>query len=164
MSKVVQTKIMPVSMDTLLGVITDFERYPEFLPEVVGARTVSSGNGKATVRFELDLIKRFNYILDFDLSGGNSVSWTLASSDFFKVNTGRWSLEPEGTATKATYELEVNVGFFVPSFVARTLTEVNLPKVLSQFEARALELASTGKKPKAKPSAEKKGDGKRGRT
>lgn len=146
-SKVVRDQDMAVPRRALFRAITEFERYPEFLPEVVGAKVEGKGqNGKVVVQFELELIKRFEYKLEFQVRGENEVEWRLLESDFFKTNEGKWVLKDQGTGkTKVHYELQVGFGFLVPKFVAKKLTEVNLPKMFEAFESRAKQLAAEAK-------------------
>ena len=135
MSKVVREKKMEVGAPYLYQAITEFESYPEFLPEVVSAKLrPSSTPSQATVDFELEVIKRFQYTLIFQMSDESEVSWTLEDSNFFKVNQGKWKLHSQGeSATQVEYELEVGFGFFVPKMITKKLTEVNLPKMFEQF-------------------------------
>lgn len=148
MAKVIKEKEMNVNAADLMAVIQDYENYPEFLPEVVGAEIVTKGKKKNTeVQFDLNLIKQFQYKLSFDEKSDTEVSWTLVDSDFFKANEGRWVLTPKNeNTTLARYELEVGFGFLVPGFITKTLTETNLPGLLDRFEKRTLEVSK--KKPK----------------
>lgn len=135
---------MQVPRRAIFRAITEFEKYPEFLPEVVGARIEAPGaKDRVVVLFELELIKRFEYRLEFKVKAENEVTWKLLESDFFKANEGKWVLKEQGNkATQVHYELEVGFGFLVPKFVAKKLTEVNLPKMFDAFEARAKKLAA----------------------
>jgi len=134
---------MNVEINTLYQVITDFEHYPEFVSEVVGAKTLpGSTDTRALVRFELEIIKRFEYLLEFKMTRPTEVKWKLTRSNFFKVNDGAWSLTPvDASHTEAHYELEVGFGFLVPGWVSRKLTEINLPQMFDHFEARAKALS-----------------------
>ncbi|MBI4403308.1 MAG: SRPBCC family protein [Deltaproteobacteria bacterium] len=141
MAKVIRSKELAVSVERLVAVILDFESYPEFLSGVVSARREQSSNGKPVVTFELEIIKRFEYTLEFNITGVEEIAWKLVKSNFFKKNDGRWLLKRMGqNRTHASYELDLAFGFLVPGWVAKTLTEVNLPKMFDQFEARALEV------------------------
>jgi ribosome-associated toxin RatA of RatAB toxin-antitoxin module len=140
--KVVKEKEMGVSTDALWKVITDFESYPDFVDEVVLAKKVSGGKGQI-VQFELEVVKRFQYTLEFHTVEKKELSWKLVESNFFKKNDGRWLLKDlGGNRTHATYEVDVGFGFMVPGWVTRKLTEVNLPKMLEAFESRAREVQS----------------------
>lgn len=136
---------MHVSESALQRVILDFEKYPEFLPEVMEARPREARGGLQVVDFEIELIKRFQYTLEFDLQNPSHLKWRLLESNFFTSNEGAWILKSQGeNLTQATYELEVGVRFLIPGWISKKLTEVNLPKVLEHFEARAKSLAKKG--------------------
>jgi coenzyme Q-binding protein COQ10 len=133
---------MSVGAASLWKVISDFERYPDFVEEVVMAKAQPPAGGKQIVQFELEVVKRFQYTLEFRLVEGKELGWKLVESNFFKKNDGRWLLEDLGGGkTHATYEVDVGFGFLVPGWVTRKLTEVNLPKMLDAFEARAKEIS-----------------------
>ena len=139
MAKAIKEKEMNVSAAALRNVVIDFEKYPEFVTEVVSVERLTDDTKKPRVKFELEVVKRFQYVLDFDLTHETDVHWTLVESNFFKTNTGAWLLKPLGeSSTHATYELDVSFGFMVPGWVTRKLTEVNLPKMMESFENEAL--------------------------
>ncbi|MCB0417731.1 MAG: SRPBCC family protein [Bdellovibrionales bacterium] len=142
MAKVTREKKMDVTPEALYKAITEFNAYPEFIPEVVEATTQAGANDdKTLVTFELELIKRFQYTLQFRMRKNKEVVWKLVESNFFKTNEGRWLLEPAaGGGTQVQYELEVGFGFLVPKFISKKLTEVNLPKMFDSFERRAQNL------------------------
>ncbi len=132
---------MHVPIEKLYQAITDFESYPQFVSEVVGVKLLSKeGSTKPKVEFELEVVKRFQYTLEFSLEKPTKVSWKLVESNFFKKNDGAWVLTADGNETNARYELDVAFGFMVPSWVSKKLTEVNLPKMMENFEKRALSL------------------------
>jgi len=139
MARIVREKEMNVSPQALYDAITNFDGYPEFLPEVVSASVESDSNlDRTIVHFELELIKRFQYTLQFKMREKEEVVWELVDSNFFKINEGRWQLEERSpNVTQVHYELEVGFGFFVPKFISKKLTEVNLPKMFDCFERRA---------------------------
>ncbi len=144
MPKVVLERTMSVSMEALKRVVLDFEKYPEFLPEVVGAKSIGAlQKGIQEVEFEIEVIKRFRYRLQFDLTKPNEVRWRLVESNFFTANEGAWLLTPSSKKkTEVKYELEVGVKFLVPGFISKKLTQVSLPKLLDSFEARAEEMGN----------------------
>ena len=141
MPAVHREKVMDVPLAALYRAITDFDSYPEFLTEVVGVKRQGKAGVTEKVTFELEIIKRFTYTLEFTIKENEEVSWHLVDSNFFKVNTGKWKLEPQGDKkVKAHYDLDVGFGFFVPGWVAKKLTEVNLPTMFDNFETRAKKL------------------------
>jgi ribosome-associated toxin RatA of RatAB toxin-antitoxin module len=143
MAEVVREKIMNVPSQALFRAITEFEKYPEFLGEVTGAKVVKKvAPDKVQVQFEIEVVKTFVYTLEFQVKGEEEIRWKLLESDFFKKNEGRWLLKAKGAKeTEVHYELDVAVVFLIPSWIAKKLTEVNLPKMFESFETRAKELA-----------------------
>ncbi len=139
MPKVVQQVSMAVPADALRRAIIDFEKYPEFLSEVVSAKAhEKKSDGTQRVDFEIEVVKRFKYTLEFDLGEKHELKWRLIDSNFFTANEGSWQLTPAGDKkTDVVYSLDVGVKFLVPGFIAKKLTEVSLPKLLENFEARA---------------------------
>lgn len=142
MAEVIRDKVMKVSQEALFSAITDFDKYPDFLPEVTGAKVVKRiSPEKLHVKFEIEVVKTFVYTLEFQLKGQNEIHWKLIESDFFKKNEGKWVLKEKSKAeTDVHYELDVAVVFLIPSWIAKKLTEVNLPKMFEAFEQRAQEL------------------------
>lgn len=136
--KIITDRVMQVPMETLFEVISDFKAYPEFVSEVVGVKIESKGTAaKTIVHFELELMKKFDYTLEFKITKPTEVAWKLVSSNFFKNNEGCWQLSAiDARSTQVHYELDVGFVFFVPGFISRKLTEVNLPKMFDNFEAR----------------------------
>jgi len=140
-NQVVKERDFHVPVSSLYRVVTDFDNYKNFLPEVSGSEIVSGrGTDKVRVRFEINLMKRFAYDLEFRLIPEKEVGWKLVESDFFKVNEGRWIFNPSKDVTHVKYELTVQFGFLVPSWITKKLTENNLPKMFDQFESKAKEL------------------------
>lgn len=137
-TQVQRERLFAVPTSTLFKTITDFENYKNFLPEVVESEIVSGkGTHQVRVRFEIEVIKKFVYELDFTLDPEKEVRWKLVKSDFFKVNQGRWVLTPEGNNTQVRYELEVAVAFLVPGWIAKKLTESSLPQMFEKFEEQS---------------------------
>ena len=124
----------------LYGVIADFEKYHEFVDGMHGAATLKASDTHPQVRFDIRIIKKISYVLDFDLVPGKSVKWTLTEKGFFKKNDGSWTLEPldKGKRTKATYRVDLELAsFLVPNAILKQLNEINFPKMLGEFKKRA---------------------------
>ncbi len=135
-SRTVEVNVLPAQ---LMQVISDYERYPQFLPEVkkitVSERTANS----ALLTYEIEVIKRIHYAVRVT-TDALVARWSLVRGELFKKNEGAWVLEPlEGGRTKATYSLELAFGGFIP--VPRAITDrlaaQSLPALLEHFKARA---------------------------
>lgn len=125
--------------EKLYAVIIDYERYPEFVPNMVRARLVRRDGHRAEVDFEVKLLgKAIPYTLLFEETPVEGIKWRLVRSSFIKENTGGWHLRADGeNRTHATYKLEVKVAFLIPKFMSTGLAASELPKVLEAFKKRA---------------------------
>jgi coenzyme Q-binding protein COQ10 len=121
-------------------IVSDYEKYPEFLKEVTGCRIIKEENGKKLVEFSLSLMKTFSYQLWMKEETNKKVSWEFASGDIFKFNSGSWDIADEGGKARATYNLEVEFTLFVPKFIANGLVSVNLPNMISAYHKRVSDL------------------------
>jgi coenzyme Q-binding protein COQ10 len=137
-----QSIVIDVPRDAFLAVITDYERYPEFLPDMKATRIVGRDGHAVDVVFTLHLVKRIEYTLRLVEDPPNGLSWTQVSGDFQR-NDGGWTLQDlDGTRTHATYRIDVAVGVLVPGSIVNRLVGQTLPDTLRAFKRRAEALAS----------------------
>lgn len=135
--------VVNVKPEQLMSVIGDYEKYPEFLPEVKKIAVKKISDTVTEVTYEIDVIKRLTYTLRLEQKSPLLVSWSFVKGDFFKKNEGSWVLKPEGEGkTQATYNLEVGFGGLIPVPAAITdrLTAQSLPGLLDNFKKRAEKL------------------------
>ncbi len=129
-----------VTPEVFFGVITDYEAYPDILPEMESAEILSRENGVTTARFTLNLIKRVTYTLRLVEVPHEGLSWSLVEGPF-KVNSGHWRLESlDGGCTMAHYAVEVKVGVFVPASITNRMVGKTLPALLAAFKGWAEDL------------------------
>lgn len=133
--------VMDVPPKVIYEVVSDFESYPEFLPDVKSTSVVKKGKG-VQADFEISVIKTIHYTLEFSLVPNKKVSWTFVKGDLFKDNTGEWTFEEvKKGQTKVTYAVDVDFGLFVPSMITKKLVGSNLPTMMKRFKERAESLA-----------------------
>ncbi|MFO0597580.1 MAG: SRPBCC family protein [Myxococcaceae bacterium] len=120
------------------AVISDYERYPEFLPEVKKIRTVNRRGAEVDVQYEVDLrVKVIKYTVHMKEEAPKKLSWSFIDGEFMKDNKGGWQLEDAGNGTtKATYSVEVEVGMLVPKAILTGLVDSQLPSTLENFKKR----------------------------
>jgi ribosome-associated toxin RatA of RatAB toxin-antitoxin module len=136
-SAAVKTIEIDAPIERVYAVIVDYERYPEFLPEIERAEVVRRDGDVVEVAFSLNLIKRLAYTLRLVGEPERGVSWTLVDG-MFTTNAGSWTLEPlDGGRTLATYSIQVAVQIFVPGSITKRLVGSTLPTTLAAFKARA---------------------------
>jgi coenzyme Q-binding protein COQ10 len=124
-------------MEKCFEVISDYERYPEFLPEVRKIRTSNRKGNEVDVQYEAEVVKVIKYTVHMREEKPTRVSWTFIDGEFMKDNRGGWVLEDGGNGTtKATYTIEVTVGPLVPKTILNALVDSQLPKLLENFKKR----------------------------
>lgn len=124
-------------LDKCWAVISDYERYPEFLPEVKKIRTMNRRGNEVDVQYEAEVVKVIKYTVHMKEEAPKKVSWSFIDGEFMKDNKGGWVLEDLGNGTtKATYSIEVEVGMLVPKTIVNGLVDSQLPKLLENFKKR----------------------------
>lgn len=118
-------------------VITDYDAYPEFLKETKSVKVGKKSGKTYEVTYVLDLVKTITYTLKMQESPPDRIEWTFVKGDIMKKNEGEWRLEEvRKGVTEATYEIEVDLGLFVPSSVSKMLIGKSLPAMLNSFKER----------------------------
>ena len=129
--------VIDAPMEKVFDVISSYEKYGEYLPEVKGVRTANRKGNTVDVHYEVDVIKRIKYAIRMTEERPKKLSWTFIEGEWMKDNKGSWVLEPAGEGkTKATYTLEMSFGPLVPKTVVNTLAETSLPKMLEATKKR----------------------------
>ena len=127
-----------VTPEALMGVITDFESYPEFIPEMVSARIVRQHGDTWEVTFGIHVVRRLDYTLKLVRVSPTRIEWKLVNG-VFKSNEGSWNLVAleDDTRTHAEYSVDIQVGMFLPGSLVRSLVGKTLPAMLAKFKDRA---------------------------
>jgi coenzyme Q-binding protein COQ10 len=129
--------VFKASMERCFAVISDYERYPEFLPEVKRIRTANRRGAEVDVHYEAEVVKVIKYAVHMREEKPSRVSWSFIEGEFMKDNKGGWTLESAGEGlTRATYNIEVQVGLLVPRTVINVLVDTQLPRLLENFKKR----------------------------
>lgn len=142
MQLIEEKRIFAAPIDVVMGVITDYRRYPEFLPEMVLVREVSRDDTSVVVEFQIQFLMKVTYQIRITEKPPDAVVWTLEDSRMMSVNDGSWKLKAldDGT-TEVIYGLKVELKGRLPESVSDRLTEKALPQTLERFQARAESLA-----------------------
>ncbi len=129
--------IINVPKEKFFEVITDFEKYPEFIPEMKSAQVVEHKDNEYIVDFTVTLIKKIDYRLKLIAHPYTKLEWNLVKG-FFKKNYGYWEIEELGPEQiKATYYVELEMGMLVPKKILNELAQIGLPRMLKNFKERA---------------------------
>ena len=136
MAKAKITETFDCTCEEFFKIISDYESYPVFLPEVKQVRVVKKSKNKKLVEFSISVIKSATYQLWMKEEGPYKITWFLDSGDLFKVSSGSWILEDKKTKTKATYSVDIEFKGFMPSAIAKGLVSLNLPNMMSSYKER----------------------------
>lgn len=134
------SEIFPCTVEEFYKIITDYERYHEFLDEVKSCKILEKQGDKWLVEYQVNVIKTFKYNLWMDHSKPQQVSWTFAGGDLFKESKGSWILTDEAGKTRAQYSVEAKFSLFVPGPLTKGLISANLPNMMSAYTRRVREL------------------------
>tara|TARA_B100000749_G_scaffold280891_1_gene280267 strand:- start:42007 stop:42438 length:432 start_codon:yes stop_codon:yes gene_type:complete len=134
------TEVFDCTRDEFFALISDYEKYSDFLTEVSECRVVETDGNRKLVEYSVNVVKSFKYKLWMHEEAPNRIYWSLDSGDLFKVSNGSWDLEDEAGKTRATYKVEAKFKGFVPGPIAKTLVNVNLPNMMSAYHKRVKEV------------------------
>lgn len=126
----------PCTPEQFFAIVSDVEKYPEFLSEVKQCKILKTDGNKKLVEFTVSVIKTFSYRLWITFEEPKRLSWTLESGDLFKTSTGSWDLSDVGGKTLAKYAVDATFKVFVPGPVAKALVNVNLPNMMKAYQSR----------------------------
>ena len=108
------TETFPCTVQQFFSIVSDYEKYPEFLSEVKSCRVIETKGNKKLVEFQVSVIKTFTYRIWITEDPGKGISWVLDSGDIFKTSVGSWDLENVGGKTHAKYKFDATFKIFVP--------------------------------------------------
>ena len=130
--------VINTPVEKVFAVIKDYERYPEFLPEVKSTRISNRQGDEVDVHYEVDVLKKIRYTLRLKEEPPSRISWTFVEGELMRDNRGNWLLEDLGGGkTRATYNIEMKLGPLVPKSIVNVLVDSSLPKMLEAFKKRA---------------------------
>jgi hypothetical protein len=134
-----------VDADTarVLGVLCDFEAYPEWARSVKEARIVERDDEGRPSQVEFRVspgpLPEVRYVLRYSYAP-DGISWDYVEGDLKEVR-GSYALEETDGRTRVTYNLAIDPGRLpLPGFVkaraAREITRVALKELKRRVEAR----------------------------
>ncbi|MEV7235176.1 SRPBCC family protein [Streptomyces sp. NPDC051020] len=125
----------------VMGVIADFDRYPEWTGEVKEAEVLAKDEqGRAEkVRLVLDAgAIKDDHTLAYTWTGDHEVSWTLVKSQMLRAIDGSYTLAPlgDGSRTEVTYRLTVDVKIPMLGMIKRKAEKVIIDRALAGLKKR----------------------------
>lgn len=127
----------------VMGVITDFERYPEWAQNVKEVKIQESdGQGRPIrVRYRVDAwVMEITYVLAYEYEE-HRLTWQLVEGDQLEALDGEYLLREEDGSTRVYYKLNVDVAFPLPGFLKQRAAKLILETGLGDLRRRAESLA-----------------------
>lgn len=124
----------------VMGVITDFEAYPEWAQGVKKAEVLETdGDGRGTrVRFEVSAVGLSGwYVLVYEYRPGDAgVSWTFEDGSPIKNLEGSYDLSADGDETGVVYRAAVDPGVPMIGFMKRKVEKMVIDTALKGLKKR----------------------------
>ncbi len=140
MAKASTTEVFNCTPEQFFKIISDYEKYHEFLAEVKQCKVLKTEGNRKLVEYNVAVVKTFKYALWMTETPSTGITWEFASGDMFKTSVGSWKLQDEAGKTRATYSVEATFNMFVPGPIANALVSVNLPNMMSSYHKRVKQL------------------------
>jgi ribosome-associated toxin RatA of RatAB toxin-antitoxin module len=125
--------------EAVLGVITDFEAYPQWTGEVKDARIDERDDaGRATrVWFRMDAgALRDEHTLAYEYPSETEVRWTLVASNMMRALDGSYVVEPTDAGSHVTYQLTVDVKLPMVGLLKRKVEKLIIDRALTGLKKR----------------------------
>lgn len=135
------TEVFNCTPEEFFAIVSDFEKYPEFLPEVKSVKITKNEGSIKEMEYSVSLVKTFKYKLKANEAAPTSVDFHFVSGDVFKTMKGSWRIKPEGQdQCHVDYSVEATFGMLVPNSMADAMVSVNLPLMINNFKKRVKKL------------------------
>src|SRR5256886_17242350 len=129
-----------VPPEKLFDVIVDYEKYPEFLPEVKKVKVEGGQGSIKEVTYMVDIkAKVITYTLKHTAERPTKLSWTMAKGEMMKGNDGAWTLKPgaQPGTTDATSPIALKLSPLAPGLTGKPPPKPSSPGLLPNFKRQA---------------------------
>ena len=138
---------VPASAITVASVLTDYERIPEFMPDVKTSQVLERSDAGLVVAQEaaakfLMFNKRIHLVLDVSEDRG-TIRFRDRCGKSFARYEGAWRLSGGGETTTVAYELSAKPSFDVPAFVLRRLLKRDAAGMIERLHNEIVARAAT---------------------
>ncbi|MBA2560342.1 MAG: SRPBCC family protein [Propionibacteriales bacterium] len=124
---------------SVMDVIADFARYPQWAKGVKSATVLSDGDdGRAKeVEFVLDAAPiKDEYTLAYDWDENAKVTWSLVRARMLRAMEGAYILRPRAGSTEVTYQLSVDLSIPMIGMLKRKGERVVIDTALTGLKQR----------------------------
>ncbi len=122
-------------------IATDYERYPEWARDVKSVAVLERDpDGRASlVEYRVaGLGRSIRYVLAYDYGAApQAFSWQLVDGDILRRLDGRYGFEQDGSGTRVTYDLAVEVAIPMPGLIKRRAAGMIVGTALRELKKEA---------------------------
>jgi hypothetical protein len=134
-----ESVVVSAGLEACFAVTIDFDKYPEWAHDVKQATVLTrDASGRPTVvEFRASALGRStHYTLEYDYAQApNKLSWHMSDGDIMRSIIGSYVFQTEGTGTRITYDLAVELVIPLPGFVKRR-AEMRILSTLKELKTR----------------------------
>ena len=136
--RVVATFSVPQTPDTAIGVLTDFERIPEYVPDMKASTVVERTDTDTVVEQEavatfMMFSRRIHLVLHVSEAAGR-ITFRDECGKSFAVYEGSWVVKPAANGSTITYRLAAKPAFDVPGFVLKRLLKRDASDLIERIK------------------------------
>jgi coenzyme Q-binding protein COQ10 len=138
-----ETRLVPYPADLMYAVVSDVEKYPQFLPWVVGLRVLSRREGGLTAEMAVGYgALRERYTSEVKLDPGMHRIDVAQTKGPFKTLENHWQFTPRETGCEVVFSILFEFKSRLLHGLAGDKFEKVMLKMADAFEARAKEIQS----------------------
>lgn len=145
MPLVSKTVEVTAAAETIMAIVADFERYPEWNDEIKGCWVLARYDDGRPSQLRLDVVvqgQSGTFITAVYYPGENQIYTVLQQGDFFTKQEQRFSVVAMGPTSLLTVDLDVEVKMAVPAAMVKKVVGDALDYLAENLKARAEQLAA----------------------
>jgi ribosome-associated toxin RatA of RatAB toxin-antitoxin module len=132
--------------DVIMGIVADFEKYPEWNEEIKGCWVLARYNDGRPSQLRLDVVvqgQSGTFITAVYYPAENQIYTMLQQGDHFEKQEQRFSVVPMGATSLLTVDLDVETKLAIPKPMVKKAIGDTLDYLAGNLKARAEQLAAT---------------------
>jgi coenzyme Q-binding protein COQ10 len=139
-----ETRLVPYAAELMYAVVSDVEKYPEFLPWVVALRVLARRDNGMTAEMAVGYGGlRERYTSDVALAPAQHRIDVVQTKGPFKTLENHWRFTPKGDGCEVEFSIQFEFKSRLLHGVAGHAFEKVMLKMADAFEARAAALSRT---------------------
>ena len=146
MPLVSKTVEVAASAEAIMGIVADFEKYPEWNEEIKGCWVLARYNDGRPSQLRLDVVvqgQSGTFITAVYYPAENQIYTMLQQGDHFDKQEQRFSVVPMGPTSLLTVDLDVETKLAIPKSMVKKAIGDTLDYLAGNLKARAEQLAAS---------------------